>query len=396
MPAHEFNAIREGLCTDLLVRDDLQRHSKTLESTRDIINTMGEMPYPFVSELLFRAKNHSINSLSTIPITQLWRIESLEPDVVMTQLSCLLKSTKLSSCVKLKLGFLIGYSWPLHHHRETENLLICAKNHIDERHVAESLLLWGNLASCYLRDEKVSQALSELTQAFKWATTRAQMDDLAPLLNWATLIFIRLNRSQLSYKLSNIGLILGNAEDDSHSRQCLEYVRAVSQIRLGNSNAGLPQLLALQQKINSGNTQLDKGNQSGVIQQLAQLALDNKDTKETERLLLLSEELNQDNRHTLMEARIQHMRFKLALLREDRQTAAELAAALISYQDNESEDLDIVLKQQITQIRQPWLRHQQQVNCRALDKPSIESEVRHLEVSFLNCVHAISATATQP
>lgn len=349
---------------------------------------MIDTPYPFVSDLLFRAKNHSISSLSATPITRLWNTEFLNPDIVMKQLESLLESATLSAPVKLRLGFLIGFSWPLHYHKNTENILLCAKKHIDENHPAESLLFWGNLASFYLRCHRIPLALEQLSQAFEWATGRATVSDLSPLIEWAILIFIRLNRPKDSFHFANVGRAINNQVQPYYHQNC-EYARAASLMRMGNDKDSTLQLEYLRHRILQGNTHLATGNQVSVLHCLAQLSFGRADDNKTEHLLDLSDELNQLERIPLLEARLQLMRYKLARSRNDIKKVSTLFEKLAHYQDHERCDLDVLLSQQITLIRNNKAPVQSREIQVKVYEPSLEGSVLALHHQFNTCLDSL-------
>ena len=312
---------------------------------------MSDMPYPFVTELLFRAKHLNLEALSVSPIFRLWRIEKLEPDIVMTQLRSALEDRSLSSAEKLKLGFLIGYSWPLHYHPRTEELLLLAKSHIGESHVAESMLLWGKLSSFYLRSNQLSRAIDELTLALIWAKRHAKKEDIIPMMFWASLIFIRLKRPGEIASFSKAVLAFTDAEDDSHFRQGSEYTLAISQMMVGNHKNSQGLLEKAYKKIYTGRSRLDTWNQAGAVQWFAQLAYEKNDIQRADKLNALSGELNQNDKHEILVARNCLLRYKLALANDALSAASTLAEELVHYQDTASNDLDAELNNKITQIR---------------------------------------------
>lgn len=352
-------------------------------------------PYPFVSDLLFRAKHHSIDSLSTTPITQLWRIESLDPSTVMQQLGSHLEGPELSTPQKLKLGFLIGYSWPLHLHSKTEYLLLRAKTRIDARYPAESLLLWGNLASYYLRSHQVPQALQQLSQAFEWANHKAEATDLQPLLEWASLIFTRLNRPRESLRFANARLALSDDEQQTNFRQSCQYARAVSLMRTGDIDGSLSQLELLEQKISSGTAQLDIGNQAGVVHRLAQLHFVSADSKKTEHCIGLSKELNQLNMDTLLNARLKLQSYKLAACQNNKSKTSSLREELAHYQDSESSNLDVCLSQQITHIRQPKPTQRPIPTHTLASDTAVEEAIQQLHHRFGSCLRSLQLPIRQ-
>lgn len=349
---------------------------------------MSDLPYPFVTELVFRAKHLNIEALSVSPIFRLWRIETLDTDIVMTQLRSALDDRSLSSAEKLKLGFLIAYSWPLHYHHRTEELLLLAKSHISESHVAESMLLWGKLSSFYLRSNQLSRALDEVTLALRWAKHRTKKDDIVPMIYWANLIFIRLKRPREIACFSKAVLVLTDAEDDSPFRQGSEYTLAISQMIVGNHGKSQSLLENACKKIYTGKSRMDGWNQTGAVQWFAQLAYEKNDIQRAENLNALSVELNQNDKHAILIARNRLLQYKLALANNTLNSANTLAEELVHYQDTTSNDLDADLNDEITQIRvakQPKKLLPPQ--CSASFSAS-EPDILRLQQSFQGCMQS--------
>lgn len=349
--------------------------------------------YPFVSELLFRAENHDINRLSMIQINQLWRIEPLEPDVVMSQLADLLDSPTLSSSNKLKLGFLAGYSWPLHHHKNTEHLLLHAKTQINSRHVEESLLLWGNLASLYLRDNQIQRAIQELTQAFHWAKGKSNNHSIAPLLSWAAMIFIRLNRPTEILHFACAGLAVSEQLQHRTFRQHCEYAKAIAMMNLGKSAESFTRLKPLEKEISSGKALLDLGNQSGAIQRMASLAFDLGDRQKALYLLEFCKEINQTGRHTIVDARLLLLRHKLAQANDDARAASDASEQLAYYQDHAPNDLDVLLDQEITKLRYCG-QTPQPTQVHVPTDLDLEQSIQQLRISSSACIKPLLMPAT--
>ena len=349
---------------------------------------MNEQPYPLVTELLYRAKNYSIEALSISPIFELWRIESLDIDIVMAQLKSGLESDSLSAADKLKLGFLIGYSWPLHYHPRTEELLLLAKTHIHENYVAESMLLWGKLASFLFRDNQLKRALDEITLAFKWAKHRANARDIVPFMHWSTLIFVRLNRPQDIATLAKAILTFSDAEEDSHYRQCSELSLAMSLLDEGLLDKSHSLLEHTCNRINAGTSRLCTWNQAGAVHCLAKIAYKKNDLQSAEKLSSLSMELNENDQHEILKARSKVLRYKLARVNNASQSASALLEDLAYYQDNLADDIDIKLNDDITRIR---LAEQKEPQPTVLDDSTayeIEPEILKLQQSFREYMHA--------
>jgi len=345
-------------------------------------------PYPFVTDLVFRAKHHSIEALSVSPIFGLWSIEKLDTNTVISQFQAELEGNSLTAAEKLKLGFLIGYSWPMHHHPKTEQLLLLAKAQINDSNIVESMLLWGKLASFYFRSNQLTRALEELTLALNWAKFRVKSKDIIPFMHWTTMIFVRLNRPQYVASLANTMLKFTNAIEEPHYYQSSEYLLAISLFEEGKLSQSQQLLEQACEKTQSGTSRLCGWDQIGSTHKLAQVAFEQSNIKYAEKLNAQSMELNQSDNHELLNARCQLLQYKLECARDSNNSASALADELEHYQDYTNDDVDFKLDKEITQIRVNRQAEKKQVSLTTSPDYGHEAEIAKLQQSLQQYIHS--------
>lgn len=312
---------------------------------------MDEFRYPLVSELVYRAQNHDIKKLSLIPIGQLWQIDPVEPGAVLKQLSRALDDPNLDAGERLKLGYLAVYSWHIHYHPYTENILLRTQQAIDPKFPEESLLFWGVMAGYYLRKNEVIRALQNLSSAFNWAANNAKIDDIFPLLSWTILCLSRINSQTTAFQISEWALQQSKKLEDSHRVQCFSYSRAHTLLRMGNYKDCQSSYETLYQHILAGTDVFGHSNQVGVVNGLAKIALANHRIGDAERLLAFSNELNSQTKESLLLFRNLVLESEFHLAKSDKKKAHDGFAALSAHRDSNAFDLDIPVELQVLQLQ---------------------------------------------
>lgn len=312
---------------------------------------MEDFRYPLVSELLFRAQNNDVTALPFTPIGQLWHIDSVNTGDVLLQLEAILCSRELSTADRLKLGFLIAYSWPLHCHPKTHDLLLIAQGYINRHDVQESLLFWSVLAGYYLRRNQVMRAISNLAVGFDWASKYGSIEDTLPLLNWSIVCFSRLNRQQEALSYSCNALRLAQQLDNPRRVQAFGYARAHTLMRMGNYSDCIDCYEILLKEVTAGTAQFEPTNHIGVINGLAKIAIDARQLKRAENLLHFSAELSAHSSENLLLTRGLILQCELELAKNNNRGAHSCCEALSHHRSTTAFELDIPVEQRAQQLQ---------------------------------------------
>jgi|GEM_PF-3399592 len=349
---------------------------------------MDDFRYPLVSELLYQAKNHCPSKLSACPIGQLWHIDPVDPAALLTQIHSLLQSEELTPAEQLKLGFLAAYSWPMHYHPKTQDLILTTQSYINAKDTQESLLFWSATVGFYLRQNQILRAFNSLSAAFDWASKYASLTDLFPLLNWSILCFSRTNRQREALQYSNLALELASRFEDSYRIQAFTYARAHTLLRLGNYTDSRGLYENLHRHVDAGTALFEQANHTGVLCGLAKIAIENRQFDDAAYLLGRTQEMLDSNSENLLIFRCLVLQCDFDLATNNKIGARDNLEAFTHHRLTHAFELDIPSETQAMHLQQRLRSNcKQPIQATAQPKQSaLELAIAQLQKSARQCL----------